>query len=132
MHFELTDGQQLIREAVREFAEAEVAPIAAELDRDHRFPYELLPRLVGMNLMGMPYPERWVVRERISSRITPSFAAAHQASVASHRPSIPDTSSSTAPSHRRAGPDAWSRIRVSAAPEKALCSGPSVANPSAS
>ena len=45
MDFELTDEQQLIRDAVREFAEAEVAPIAAELDRDHRFPYELLPRL---------------------------------------------------------------------------------------
>ena len=56
MDFELTDEQQLIREAVREFAEAEVAPIAAELDRDHRFPRELLPKLAEMNLMGMPYP----------------------------------------------------------------------------
>ncbi|MGD0240746.1 MAG: acyl-CoA dehydrogenase [Streptosporangiaceae bacterium] len=58
MDFELTDEQQLIRDAVREFAEAEVAPIAAELDRDHRFPSELLPKLAEMNLMGMPYPEK--------------------------------------------------------------------------
>ena len=58
MDFELTDEQQLIRDAVREFAEAEVVPIAAELDRDHRFPYELLPKLAEMNLMGMPYPEK--------------------------------------------------------------------------
>jgi butyryl-CoA dehydrogenase len=58
MDFELTDEQQLIRDAVREFAEAEVTPIAAELDRDHRFPSELLPRLAEMNLMGMPYPEK--------------------------------------------------------------------------
>jgi butyryl-CoA dehydrogenase len=58
MDFELTDEQQLIRDAVRQFAEAEVAPIAAELDRDHRFPSELLPRLAEMNLMGMPYPEK--------------------------------------------------------------------------
>ena len=58
MDFELTDEQQLIRDAVREFAEAEVTPIAAELDRDHRFPTELLPRLAEMNLMGMPYPEK--------------------------------------------------------------------------
>ena len=58
MDFELTDEQQLIREAVREFAEAEVTPIAAEIDRDHRFPYELLPKLAEMNLMGMPYPEK--------------------------------------------------------------------------
>src|SRR6516162_7267917 len=58
MDFELTDEQQLIRDAVREFAAAEVTPIAAELDRDHRFPYELLPKLAEMNLMGMPFPEK--------------------------------------------------------------------------
>jgi butyryl-CoA dehydrogenase len=58
MDFELTDEQELIREAVREFAEAEVAPIAAEIDRDHRFPTELLPKLAELNLMGMPYPEK--------------------------------------------------------------------------
>jgi butyryl-CoA dehydrogenase len=58
MDFELTDEQELIREAVREFAEAEVAPIAAELDRDHRFPHELLPKMADLNLMGMPYPEK--------------------------------------------------------------------------
>jgi len=58
MDFELTDEQQLIRDAVREFAETEVTPIAAELDRDHRFPYELMPKLAEMNLMGMPYPEK--------------------------------------------------------------------------
>ena len=58
MDFELTDEQELIREAVREFAEGEVAPVAAELDRDHRFPYELLPKMADLNLMGMPYPEK--------------------------------------------------------------------------
>jgi butyryl-CoA dehydrogenase len=58
MDFELTDEQQLIRDAVREFAETEVTPLAAELDRDHRFPHELLPKLAEMNLMGMPYPEK--------------------------------------------------------------------------
>jgi alkylation response protein AidB-like acyl-CoA dehydrogenase len=41
MDFELTDEQELILEAVREFADAEVAPIAAELDRDHAFPLSL-------------------------------------------------------------------------------------------
>ena len=58
MDFELTDEQELIREAVREFAEAEVAPIAAELDRDHRFPSELLPKMADLSLMGMPFPEK--------------------------------------------------------------------------
>jgi len=59
MDFELTDEQQLIREAVREFAEAEVAPIAGEIDRDHRFPHELVPKMAELNLMGMPYPEKY-------------------------------------------------------------------------
>ena len=58
MDFELTDEQELIREAVKEFAETEITPIAAELDRDHRFPIELIPKLAGLNLMGMPYPEK--------------------------------------------------------------------------
>jgi butyryl-CoA dehydrogenase len=58
MDFELTDEQELIREAVKEFAETEIAPIAPELDRDHRFPSELIPKLAGLNLMGMPYPEK--------------------------------------------------------------------------
>jgi butyryl-CoA dehydrogenase len=58
MDFELTDEQQLIRDAVREFAETEVAPIAGELDHDHRFPYELLPKMAELNLMGMPYPDK--------------------------------------------------------------------------
>lgn len=58
MDFELSDEQQLIREAVREFAAAEVAPIAAEVDRDHRFPHELLPKMAELNIMGMPYPEK--------------------------------------------------------------------------
>jgi butyryl-CoA dehydrogenase len=58
MDFELTDEQQLIRDAVREFAEAEIVPVAAEIDRDHRFPAELLPKLAEMNLMGMTFPEK--------------------------------------------------------------------------
>ncbi len=59
MDFELTDEQELVRETVREFAEAELAPVAAEVDRDHRFPEEVLPKMAGMNLMGMPYPEEY-------------------------------------------------------------------------
>ena len=59
MDFELTDEQQLIREAVRDFAQAEVAPIAGELDRDHRFPHELLPKMAELNIMGMPFPDKF-------------------------------------------------------------------------
>jgi len=59
MDFELTDEQQLIRDAVREFAQSEVAPIAAEVDRDHRFPAEMVPRMAELNIMGLPYPEKF-------------------------------------------------------------------------
>src|ERR1017187_3839994 len=58
MDFELTDEQELIREAVRELAETEWARTAAEADGNHGFPAELLPKLADLNLMGMPYPEK--------------------------------------------------------------------------
>ncbi len=57
MNFELTEEQLLIQEMVREFATTEVAPIAAEIDRDHRFPAELLPKMAKLNLMGVPFAE---------------------------------------------------------------------------
>ena len=57
MNFELSEEQLLIQEMVREFAASEVAPIAAEIDRDHRFPEELIPKLAKLNLFGVPYPE---------------------------------------------------------------------------
>ena len=57
MNFDLTDEQQLIRDTVREFAVADVAPIAAEIDREHRFPVELLPKMADLSLLGVPYPD---------------------------------------------------------------------------
>ncbi len=57
MDFELSDEQLLIREMVRDFAAAEVAPIAAEIDRNHRFPEELIPKMAKQGLMGVPFPE---------------------------------------------------------------------------
>ena len=58
MDFELTDEQELIRNTVREFAEAELAPVAGEVDRNHRFPAEVIPKMAGLGLMGMPWPEK--------------------------------------------------------------------------
>ncbi len=57
MNFELSEEQLLIQAMVREFAAAEVAPIAAEIDRNHRFPEELIPKLAEVGLLGVPYPE---------------------------------------------------------------------------
>ena len=58
MDFELTDEQELIRNTVREFAEAELAPVAGEVDRNHRFPAEVIPKMAELGLMGMPWPEK--------------------------------------------------------------------------
>ncbi len=59
MNFDLGQEHELIRRTVREFAEQRVAPVAEELDREHRFPYELVAELAGLGLMGLPIPEQW-------------------------------------------------------------------------
>jgi short/branched chain acyl-CoA dehydrogenase len=59
MVFDLTDEQRAIQSLVRDFAEGEVRPVAEELDREKRFPYEIVAKLGELGLMGMPYPERY-------------------------------------------------------------------------
>jgi len=59
MDFELTSDQRLLRDTVREFAQAEIAPVAERLDRDHEFPYEIVRKLAELDLMGIPFPEQY-------------------------------------------------------------------------
>jgi short-chain 2-methylacyl-CoA dehydrogenase len=59
MHFDLTDEQRSIRDLVRDFAQNEVKPVAEELDREKRFPYEIVAKLGELGLMGIPYPEQY-------------------------------------------------------------------------
>ena len=59
MDFEPTAEQQLLRETVREFARAEIAPVAEQLDRDHEFPYEIVRKLAALDLMGIPFPQEY-------------------------------------------------------------------------
>ena len=59
MNFDLTEEQELVRSTVRDFAEQKVAPVAEELDREHRFPYDLVSELAGLGLMGMPIPQEY-------------------------------------------------------------------------
>jgi alkylation response protein AidB-like acyl-CoA dehydrogenase len=59
MDFDLSPDHELIRRTVREFAEGEVAPVAGELDREKRFPYEIVRRLGELGLMGIPFPEEY-------------------------------------------------------------------------
>jgi alkylation response protein AidB-like acyl-CoA dehydrogenase len=44
---------------VREFAESRVAPVAEELDREERFPYELVKEMAELGLMGIPISEEF-------------------------------------------------------------------------
>lgn len=59
MDLDLTQEQQLVRDTVREFALEHVAPVAEELDRESRFPYELVSQLGELGLMGLPISEEY-------------------------------------------------------------------------
>jgi alkylation response protein AidB-like acyl-CoA dehydrogenase len=59
VNYELTDEQELLRRTVREFAESRVAPVAEELDREQRFPYELVAEMAELGLMGIPISEEY-------------------------------------------------------------------------
>jgi len=57
--FELTEEQRMIRDMVRDFAENEIAPIAAEIDEAGRFPEEVVEKMAELQLMGLPWPEEY-------------------------------------------------------------------------
>jgi short/branched chain acyl-CoA dehydrogenase len=57
MDFALDYQTELLRRTVHEFAQAEVAPAAEELDRTHSFPYEIVAKMAALGWMGIPFPE---------------------------------------------------------------------------
>jgi short/branched chain acyl-CoA dehydrogenase len=57
--FDLSDEHELLRKTVREFAEERIAPVAEELDREHRFPYDIVAELGKLGMMGIPVPEEY-------------------------------------------------------------------------
>jgi short-chain 2-methylacyl-CoA dehydrogenase len=59
MDFDLGDEHRLIQSTVRDFATQEVAPVAEELDREKRFPYEIVAKLGELGLMGIPFPQEY-------------------------------------------------------------------------
>jgi butyryl-CoA dehydrogenase len=59
MQLTLTDEQRMIQAVAREFAEKEVRPIAAEIDREARFPRETVARMGQLGLLGVLVPEAW-------------------------------------------------------------------------
>src|SRR5215510_10300844 len=57
MDFRPTDEQQLLRRTVREFAETEIRPHVREWDQEQHFPFELMPKLASLGLLGIQFPE---------------------------------------------------------------------------
>ncbi|MCE9576430.1 MAG: acyl-CoA dehydrogenase [Deltaproteobacteria bacterium] len=59
MEFQLTDDQAMVQKTARDFATLEVLPKAAEIDRDHRFPKELVARMAELGFLGIAVPEAY-------------------------------------------------------------------------
>jgi alkylation response protein AidB-like acyl-CoA dehydrogenase len=59
VNFDLEHEHELLRDTVRQFALEKIAPVAEELDREKRFPYELVTELAELGLMGMTIPEEY-------------------------------------------------------------------------
>jgi isovaleryl-CoA dehydrogenase len=59
LNFDLGETVDMLRDAVQDFAQAEIAPLAAEIDRSNEFPNELWPKLGEMGLLGITVPETY-------------------------------------------------------------------------
>ncbi|MGD2144983.1 MAG: acyl-CoA dehydrogenase family protein [Anaerolineae bacterium] len=59
MDFSLSREQEALRRMIREFAEREVAPIAAEIDREHRVPMGVMRKLGELGLLGVCFPQEY-------------------------------------------------------------------------
>ncbi len=89
MEFELPSEHRMTREMVREFCDEEIAPIAQEIEEEHRFPAEIFDALADLDMLGVPISEDYgglggnqllyalVTEElgRVSGSIGLSFAA---------------------------------------------------------
>ena len=59
MNFQLTKEQEFVRKMVREFATNEVEPLAADIDKEHRFPEETVEKMAKYGMMGIPFPTEY-------------------------------------------------------------------------
>ena len=57
MDFDLTPEQEMIRQTVRDFAEKEIRPVAADVDRTGEFPKATIAKMAGLGLMGVVIPQ---------------------------------------------------------------------------
>ncbi|MBI3451052.1 MAG: acyl-CoA dehydrogenase family protein [Acidobacteria bacterium] len=59
MDFDLSEDLRILQKTVRDFAATEIAPVAATLERESRFPREILKKLAGIGILGMVIPEEY-------------------------------------------------------------------------
>ena len=59
MDFKLSKEQEMIRNVMKEFAECEVKPIAAEIDESSRFPRETVEKMAKYHMLGIPFPVKY-------------------------------------------------------------------------
>ena len=59
MDFSFTKQEELFLQMIREFAEKEVKPLAAEVDEEERFPMETVEKMAKIGLMGIPIPTQY-------------------------------------------------------------------------
>lgn len=59
MGWELSEEHEMLRKTVREFAEGEIAPHAAQWDRDHHFPVDVVRQMGDLGLFGIVFPEEF-------------------------------------------------------------------------
>ena len=57
MDFDLTPEQQAIRDTCRDFAREVIVPAAVDLDRDHKFGYDVVRQMGELGLFGLPFSE---------------------------------------------------------------------------
>jgi len=85
MDFSLTEEQKMLKAMVRDFAEKELEPIAAQIDEEARFPAESINKMASLGLMAVPFPEEYggsgtiefaIVEEEIS-RVCASTGAVY-------------------------------------------------------
>jgi butyryl-CoA dehydrogenase len=59
MNFGLNEEQRLVRDMVRDFAQNEIAPRAAAVDKTEEFPAENIRKMAELGLLGLPFPEKY-------------------------------------------------------------------------
>ena len=59
MEFKLTQEQEMLRDAFKEFSEKEIAPLVEKAEEEHTFPRKILPKMGELGYLGVPFPAEY-------------------------------------------------------------------------